>query len=536
MKGKSILLILLITFAAIQITYGQSNNVYIGAAACGTCHTAGGAAAQKPTFDSWKGTLHAVAHDSISAQNAFYGYECLQCHNTGWDPALTNRGADEFVIKDTTKTPNYVITDQTKWNLVKNVGCEACHGPMGDASSGQLSSTHWGFGTTNKPSYSAAVCGSCHQGDHDPFFEEWKLSGHAKSTQSSFIVNNKACVRCHVAQSFVLYISNPSTYRDTLLVTGADITPITCATCHDPHSRQNSFQLRFASTNKAVICDECHNAEIDSVDVNVAPHHATSEIFAGKNFGFHYPGTTYQNSAHPTVVSDTNFLKTKGLEDKLRCMVCHMHTDPYNNITKKAVVGHTFSPSPKACMVCHTDYTSKVDTSNHAKQFDYRGMQTKTDSLINALATKLKGASKADSATLSFKQANYNLLAAQAEGSHGIHNTKLVQQLLVDAITNFTPTSVEALKGVPVSYSLSQNYPNPFNPTTQIKFSIAQAGNVAIRVYDAIGNEIETLHNGYLAAGNYSVSWNASRYSSGVYYYKITAGNFEMVKKMLLVK
>ncbi len=89
---------------------------------------------------------------------------------------------------------------------------------------------------------------------------------------------------------------------------------------------------------------------------------------------------------------------------------------------------------------------------------------------------------------------------------------------------------------IPSEYSLQQNYPNPFNPATTIKFSIPSASNVKLVVYDAAGQVVNVLVNAELAAGNYNYSFNAYNLASGVYFYKLEAGEFSSVKKMLLVK
>jgi len=85
-------------------------------------------------------------------------------------------------------------------------------------------------------------------------------------------------------------------------------------------------------------------------------------------------------------------------------------------------------------------------------------------------------------------------------------------------------------------YSLFQNYPNPFNPATVISFQLPVAGQVSLIVYDMLGREVATLVNEKLAPGTYTVDWNASEYPSGVYFYKITAGDYSATKKMLLVR
>jgi hypothetical protein len=94
---------------------------------------------------------------------------------------------------------------------------------------------------------------------------------------------------------------------------------------------------------------------------------------------------------------------------------------------------------------------------------------------------------------------------------------------------------------VPEVYTLSQNYPNPFNPETEIKFSIPKASFVTVRIYDIMGREVYNLVSDNYTPGTYSVKWRsmnkAGEYvASGVYFYRIIAGNFIKTKKMVLVK
>jgi hypothetical protein len=88
----------------------------------------------------------------------------------------------------------------------------------------------------------------------------------------------------------------------------------------------------------------------------------------------------------------------------------------------------------------------------------------------------------------------------------------------------------------PSVYSLAQNYPNPFNPSTAIKFTMPKAGLVKLVVFDLLGREVATLLNENVTAGTHSVTFDASMYASGVYFYRIETGSFTDTKKMLLVK
>ena len=99
------------------------------------------------------------------------------------------------------------------------------------------------------------------------------------------------------------------------------------------------------------------------------------------------------------------------------------------------------------------------------------------------------------------------------------------------------PTSVNNNNGViPSEFKLEQNYPNPFNPTTTIKFSLPKSGFVSLKIYDALGKEVETLVSENMMAGYQEITYNASKLNSGVYFYRINANGFTDTKKMMLVK
>jgi hypothetical protein len=114
---------------------------------------------------------------------------------------------------------------------------------------------------------------------------------------------------------------------------------------------------------------------------------------------------------------------------------------------------------------------------------------------------------------------------------------------------NSVVTSINSIEQSPLEFKLYQNYPNPFNPTTKIKYSIpsvsqsplpggARGGwmNVQLKIYDILGREVATLVNKQQSPGNYDVEFNASNLSSGVYFYKLTAGELVETRKMLLLK
>ena len=99
-------------------------------------------------------------------------------------------------------------------------------------------------------------------------------------------------------------------------------------------------------------------------------------------------------------------------------------------------------------------------------------------------------------------------------------------------VTSVSNTNLE----VPSGFKLFNAYPNPFNPTTNIKYQIANSSFVTLKIYDVAGKEISTLVNQKQSPGIYELSWDASKYSSGVYFYRIDAGGYSDVKKLVLIK
>jgi photosystem II stability/assembly factor-like uncharacterized protein len=111
------------------------------------------------------------------------------------------------------------------------------------------------------------------------------------------------------------------------------------------------------------------------------------------------------------------------------------------------------------------------------------------------------------------------------------------ESYMIGHTTNGGVTGVgESNNSIPSGYSLSQNYPNPFNPSTAITYQLLTFGYVSLKVYDLLGREITTLVNEKKSAGLYSVTFNASEIPSGVYFYRLQAGNFTETKKLVLLR
>jgi len=105
-----------------------------------------------------------------------------------------------------------------------------------------------------------------------------------------------------------------------------------------------------------------------------------------------------------------------------------------------------------------------------------------------------------------------------------------------DSIKGILTSNPVAVDEAPAAFSVAQNSPNPFNPTTTISFSVPEAGNVSIDVFNVAGQKVDTVASEFMSAGSHSVTWNASGLSAGVYFYTVKAGGFAKTIKMTLLK
>jgi len=94
----------------------------------------------------------------------------------------------------------------------------------------------------------------------------------------------------------------------------------------------------------------------------------------------------------------------------------------------------------------------------------------------------------------------------------------------------------EEVSSVPMSFSLYQNYPNPFNPTTEIEYFLPCDRHVKLEIFNMLGEKVATLEDRRQTAGYKSVRWNSGEFATGIYFYKLTAGDFTGVKMMTLLR
>jgi hypothetical protein len=132
---------------------------------------------------------------------------------------------------------------------------------------------------------------------------------------------------------------------------------------------------------------------------------------------------------------------------------------------------------------------------------------------------------------------NWSVVKEDVDGFVLRYCTPLTTEQMDALGMDTTLVSVERqINSIPENFKLEQNYPNPFNPSTTIRYSLPVSGEIELIVYDALGNQLETLVSGDHEAGVYEVDFDATGLSSGVYFYQIKSASFNETRKLVLMK
>jgi hypothetical protein len=165
---------------------------------------------------------------------------------------------------------------------------------------------------------------------------------------------------------------------------------------------------------------------------------------------------------------------------------------------------------------------------------------------ISSLKLSQQAAVSEDGATASQALTYCYDLITDADGSNDDMAKEIAEQINnnITVAASLIPLSTPNIsyKGaipddmLPSAFGLFQNFPNPFNAQTTIKYALPKASKIAVEVYDLMGRKVETIFEGLRPAGYHSITWNSDDNSSGVYFYKIQAGEFVDSRKILLIK
>jgi hypothetical protein len=398
---------------------------YLGALACSGCHSG--------VYTGWSETGHAHAWATLQASGHPASY-CVPCHTVGFEGPLGNSGYDEAPIAK-----------------YENVQCENCHGPA---------SGHFSTGAP-KVDWSAENCAKCHEGTHHPYYSEWQQSAHNSMGEAA----TSSCQGCHegVAAGYRLSGDLSTYYRSGAVssrpdTTEAPLEPIGCTTCHDSHNASNEGQLRTVADVHLVtangespvimdggvgkLCMQCHHAR----------NAAESQVLTGNShFGPHGSPQgdmlAAKSAYHSVAPEGFEWAQPSHLYVQNSCKTCHLNRVEYVSEEEPTKTGHTFEPTVLACSNCHGTISSFKDIRAR-EDFDgdgeTEGVQDEVEGLMEILENALittgldtsgglsleEAIGDTNISTLIQREAGYNLVFVESDGSHGIHNPDYAIQLL----------------------------------------------------------------------------------------------------------
>ena len=530
-----------------------------------------------------------------TAGKGTYSANCFKCHTTAGDPTVNDgnfvylahqTGWDTTWYRPYTKSgSSYLIPyqDSTAYKQltttpaysslvpVAKIGCEACHGP---------GANHMGDATKIGVTYDAGVCQTCHDAPpHHVKGTQWTQSAHATWEIGKNDANRTSCFPCHSGSAFAKWVDAGKPASVASYAGNSDISePLTCAGCHDPHSAANPHQLRTIDVDSlnngyqvppssqiggmGQLCMNCHRSRYNvaaKIKPNSPPYYGFADHYGphGNPQSDMYFG---QNAWQFGDTSLTGLMTHQGVTDA--CVTCHMtNFDGTFGDHTWAMVDSLGNDKVAPCKTCHgsgitkfTDIMASYDYDHNGK---IEGAMTEVQGLLTQLKAKISSMGGIDPTTgeptlaladslqvkgnLPLVEDIYDYTFVANDGSMGAHNVKYAVSILQKAL-GYYPTYVnKAVDQVPTTFDLAQNYPNPFNPTTTISFSVPKEEYVVLIIYDMLGKEVNRLVDGETSAGSYKVTWNGdskngTKVSSGVYFYRLQAGSFNAVKKMLLLK
>ncbi|MDD5363643.1 MAG: T9SS type A sorting domain-containing protein, partial [Ignavibacteria bacterium] len=212
-----------------------------------------------------------------------------------------------------------------------------------------------------------------------------------------------------------------------------------------------------------------------------------------------------------------------------------------------------FAENPAGCLTVHIDNPAINANPNISGANGYSNMTTTSVASgaaigLNILTFYTGACYRFTTGTYTLGKIRFNITTPFAADTMKFRNSPMLFPTVVtDSMTTLVYntgystidpviTGIEYTTGIPENYELFQNYPNPFNPTTNIKYDVPKASFVKIKVYDMSGKEITTLVNQDMQPGTYEAAFDASKLSSGIYFYKMETKEFNKVMKMVLLK
>lgn len=562
--GYLVLILFLIVIFPIQ-SFAQST------LDCSQCHAT--------ESNHWLLSRHADTQNSVAGELAeewvglppdsvIFGQDaenCVACHSATSITAnggMTETQTMEYFFSTTnglyTTSTQTLHTDEWPHNA-----CITCHDVPGDhpASMPTLAIFNSPSAQYNNVANASGLCGQCHgtlrfpDTDHRRL-DAWQMSKHGYGGQDDVggelaeewagrtpeeVIGEEDCIACHASTSVLLnggiseadalnllFITENGVFTENTASQNTELWPeVSCISCHNQHNPDEISYFNSATKEYEVF--------------------SSSQELCGKCHGnLRFPDTDHlsYNLAKGTGGVGVNDLQTMS---GIQCVDCHMHSGDVDDTNASMFGGHLWSiffqeedgSESASCTSCHASIdASSAHLTIQEWQAEYSNLDSVANVKIAAASNFLTGSN--DSIKIHMLQeAQFNLAFAEGDESGGVHNHNYTISLLNSSIEKATDIVMDVnddINFIAKDYILYQNYPNPFNPATMINYQIPQDGLVVLKIYNVLGEEVAALVNEHKDAGYYKVQFEANNFPSGIYLYKIQAGDFSEVKNMLLLK
>jgi hypothetical protein len=269
----------------------------------------------------------------------------------------------------------------------------------------------------------------------------------------------------------------------------------------------------------------------------------------GSGWGARISTVTIEGS---DVISGRRYFRQKDTEVMGGALETHVsgvfwiRKDSVGNVAVGAMSTAGSSNVDSATVASMSIFPNEFLTKGYSRTLPYGG-QTWQDSVLSVAET-VSGSAGTFNQCLKISSTHFDSTGTAVYREYGyyaygiglvkIARTLPVESAHTDELIRYVTTGVSeaAVNQTPQDFSLLQNYPNPFNPSTSIDYQLPVSGLVTLKVFDLLGREAAMLVNDVKKAGSYHLSWDAINLPSGMYVYRITAGNYVSVRKMLLMK
>ncbi|NOY58830.1 MAG: ammonia-forming cytochrome c nitrite reductase subunit c552 [Calditrichaeota bacterium] len=514
-----------------------------------------------------------IGQSPDSVINGADAENCIACH--GPLAVKTNGGMTDvealghfFTTEGGVFSENTVAADTANW---PNVFCTSCHNVPADHPASLPVFAYFNSTTAQYDSIGkiSSLCGRCHGAlrfeDTDHLtFNGWKMSKHSLTQDDvagelaeewaglppDSVMNGSEpenCIACHGPTAVLanggmtetealahFFTTENGNFSESTVSANQDQWPdVSCIACHNPHDPEAHSYFNSATgkyevfDNTAELCGQCHGS-------------------------LRFPDTDHRSYNIEKGVGAVGVTFVETMEG-ITCTDCHMSSGEED--TKASMYhGHTWAvfvdeedgSQTAACTSCHEGMNAA------ASEGIIKSFQSKTQASLDsaetvfALADSVMQGNADETLKSKLDEAEANLFLVQSDESGGFHNQHFQMALLEDVIQKsneiLSTTGVEkpSPEQAPQSFALLQNYPNPFNPSTTIRYALPTVSQVRLDIINIQG-EIKTLVNGHQAASSYKVVWdgtdsNGNEVTSGLYFYKLQAGNFTKVRQMIFMK